>query len=67
MKSSGGFEVHCCSFFVEIRTPVRRVLPFQGGRGGWLLGSLGVNVGLSGFCREMDELSALRWIAWRKG
>ena len=24
MKSSGGFEVHCCSFFVEIRTPVRR-------------------------------------------
>lgn len=57
MKSSGGFEVHCCSFFVEIRTPVRRVL----------LGSLGVNVGLSGLCREMDELSALRWIAWRKG
>lgn len=48
MKSSGGFEVHCCSFFVEIRTPVRRVLVFQGGRGGWLLGSLGVNVGLSG-------------------
>lgn len=67
MKSSGGFEVHCCSFFVEIRTPVRRVLPFQGGRGGWLLGSLGVNVGLSGLCREMDELSALRWIAGRKG
>ena len=24
MESSGGFEVHCCSFFVEIRTPVRR-------------------------------------------
>ena len=67
MESSGGFEVHCCSFFVEIRKPVRRVLPFQGGRGGWLLGSLCVNVGLSGFCREMDELSALRWIAWRKG
>lgn len=57
MKSGGGFEVHCCSFFVEIRTPVRRVL----------LGSLGVNVGLSGLCREMDELSALRWIAGRKG
>ena len=28
-----------------------------------LLGSLGVNVGLSGLCREMDELSALRWMA----
>ena len=42
-------------------------LVFQGGKGGWLLGSLGVNVGLSGLCREMDELSALRWIAGRKG
>ena len=36
MENSGGFEVHCCSFFVEIRTP-------HG-----LVGSLGVNVGLSG-------------------
>ena len=35
MESSGGFEVHCCSFFVEIRTP--HGLVFQGGRGGWLL------------------------------
>ena len=30
MKSSGEFEVHCCSFFVEIWTPVRRVLPAAG-------------------------------------
>lgn len=34
MKSSGGFEVHCCSFFVEIRTPVRRVLPVAGASSG---------------------------------
>ena len=33
-------------FLVEIRTP--HGLVFQDGRGGWLLGSLGVNVGLSG-------------------
>lgn len=33
-------------FFVEIHTP--HGLVFQGVRGGWLLGSLGVNVGLSG-------------------
>ena len=46
MESSGGFEVHCCSFFVEIRTP--HGLVFQDGRRRWLLGSLGVNVGLSG-------------------
>ena len=31
MESSGGFEVHCCSFFVEIRTRVRRVV--RGGPG----------------------------------
>ena len=30
------------------RLGLRRGLAFQGGRGGWLLGSLGVNVGLSG-------------------
>ena len=40
MESSGGFEVHCCSFFVEIRTPVRRVLPVAGlcrrGADSWL-------------------------------
>lgn len=24
MESSGGFEVHCCSFFVEIRTGFSR-------------------------------------------
>jgi hypothetical protein len=46
MENSGGFEVHCCSFFVEIRT--LHGLVFQDGRGRWLLGSLGVNVGLSG-------------------
>ena len=34
MESSGGFEVHCCSFFVEIRTPVRRVLPVTGASSG---------------------------------
>ena len=34
MESSGGFEVHCCSFFVEIRTPVRRVLPVAGASSG---------------------------------
>ena len=34
MKSSGEFEVHCCSFFVEIRTPVRRVLPVAGASSG---------------------------------
>ena len=34
MESSGGFEVHCCSFFVEIRTPVRRVVTVGGGGGG---------------------------------
>lgn len=34
MKNGGGFEVHCCSFFVEIRTPVRRVLPVAGASSG---------------------------------
>ena len=34
VENSGGFEVRRCSFFVEIRTPVRRVLPVAGASSG---------------------------------
>lgn len=46
MESSGGFEVHCCSFFVEIRTPVRRVLSVAGASSG--AGRKGNQMGRSG-------------------
>ena len=39
----------------------------QGGRARVAAREFGVNVRLSGLCREMDELSAVRWIAGRKG
>ena len=89
MKSSGEFEVHCCSFFVEIRTPVRRVLPVAGASSGaarefgckcwveWPLPGDGwaISAALDSWeerlsflvvCREVDEASAVRWIAGRK-
>lgn len=34
--------------FIAVLFLLKYGLVFQGGKGGWLLGSLGVNVGLSG-------------------